>query len=543
MNIVKCANGHFYDADSYKKCPHCDNEMFSEDMSTIHAPADRIYDDKTVPLYSDGEDEKTLPGNMFVGEDHYDEPYREDYEWKDRGGFAGDYYPDDGEGTIPADYDGDGTIPMDGRAISSLEADVRSAMNPDPIPPSEYDATIPAQVDLSPDSFYGGGKGADMGDGMVYPDPEPERPAETFAGPDQGPENIYVPGYEPEGQSRLTISPSFNRPKASSWPADHGEKSIDFEAERLNVETDYKPFDQAFHTANLDGSHQSEGEEEEKDEFEEDDFLEFDDEEIPEYDDEVIPADEDEMVPEYEDEPAGESEDPIEEDKAEEIEPEEIEIRPEESASDLFVMEDPDENTSDHVVESEGENSDGSISGESGDIYWETPPERLPDTDEDDLILIRENRDGDALIKENGPVEESDEKAADSDIFVDDLERTIVYEESDKRIAGWLVCVAGSQYGQSQEILTGANRINQWYDQDSLVLTHQDESETVDHAFIIFDPSECQFRIQVGLSGLMVYVNDQLVLTPRLLKDRDRISLGQGEYIFAAFCDDRFSWE
>lgn len=34
MNLQKCANGHFYDADKYQTCPHCQTND-SDDPKTI----------------------------------------------------------------------------------------------------------------------------------------------------------------------------------------------------------------------------------------------------------------------------------------------------------------------------------------------------------------------------------------------------------------------------------------------------------------------------------------------------------------------------
>lgn len=714
MNIVKCENGHFYDADSYKKCPHCENEIFSDDLSTVGTSSDRLYDDKTFSLYSDGEEEKTLPSDMFGRESHYGE----EFESHDGDFFGKDYYPDDGEGTIPADYDseggipadydrgggipadfdgegtipadydGEGTIPMDGRMISSLSAGGHHdyAASPDSIPSSEYEATIPAQIDVNPedipdyfaegygreekapDSFGGAygmeGKAPDSfgsGYGMVEKAPDSfggaygmeEKAPDSFGsgygleekapdslgsgfssgdhfGGDYHEERPVVPMREsygeeaqPEKHSRLTISPSFNRTKASSWPADNGENSIDFEAERLHAGTDYSPLSEAFHAGKLDrslstdegleGPADLEGLEAEEDlrsqpdpenpsnpmaEEEEISNIGWDD--IPEYDDEVIPAEEDpeddkgdsdevfglEEINQDETDPDDDIADDInleeiglEEIGLEELPQEEVvsdglnpeEIESEENDLDEAVSDDfdSDETGPEEIAmedfELEKVDPESFITEDVSPDTFATeesdPEESIPEeineeinTEEDDFnpfiipdIPSIDDGDQDDTIN---PVEyksyeyaNTDEEKSEEEAIREDFDRTIIYEESDRRIAGWLVCVSGSQYGHSQEIMTGPNRINLWDNPDSIILMQNDESETPDNAFITYDPSNGQFRIQVGRSGLMIYVNDELVLVPRVLKDRDRISLGDGEYIFAAFCDDRFAWD
>ena len=36
MNLTKCANGHYYDADKYSSCPHCSKTNDTEDDVTIN---------------------------------------------------------------------------------------------------------------------------------------------------------------------------------------------------------------------------------------------------------------------------------------------------------------------------------------------------------------------------------------------------------------------------------------------------------------------------------------------------------------------------
>ena len=595
MNIVKCANGHFYDADSYKKCPHCEHEIFSDDLSTVGTSADRLYDDKTFPLYSDREEEETLPSNMFGREDHY----REDSESRDRDFFGKDYYPDDGEGTIPADYDGEGTIPMDGRVISSLSADAHHATDSKPTPSSEYDATIPSQIDLDdrdiPD-YYGEGYGREEKGSDSFGDAygREEKASDSFGGgfgSEKGTPDSYGGDFNKGDHSKLTISSSFNRSKPSSWPADHGEKSIDFEAEELHAGTDYTPLADAFHAANLEhslstdeGHADSEGLEAEEEPVSKpdsenlsDSVLEDEEEaipvwdDVPEYDDEVIPAEEDftddigysggefgseEIAPEEINSEEIDSEEinPVEIPSME-INPEEIEAEGKEPVEpDLEALDSEESNPEEIGLKEDDFNpfiipellsiEDGNQGDDAMDLEENGIDNSiLEENDVDNHILVNDNMSvnlsEEATDESENPIREKSEEKA----VTEDFDRTIIYEESDRRIAGWLVCVSGNQYGHSQEIMTGPNRISLWDDPDSMILTQHDEAETLDNAFITYDASSGRFRIQVGQSGLMIYVNDELVLIPRLLNDRDRISLGDSEYIFAAFCDDRFAWE
>ena len=89
MNIVKCSKGHFYDADSYRNCPHCENNIFSEDMNTVHVSADKLYDEKTFALYGDNDGDNTLPADLFA-------PESAAYPGRDN-----NYYPEDDDTREP----------------------------------------------------------------------------------------------------------------------------------------------------------------------------------------------------------------------------------------------------------------------------------------------------------------------------------------------------------------------------------------------------------------------------------------------------------
>ena len=35
MNLTKCSNGHYYDADKYPSCPHCNKNADNDDKMTV----------------------------------------------------------------------------------------------------------------------------------------------------------------------------------------------------------------------------------------------------------------------------------------------------------------------------------------------------------------------------------------------------------------------------------------------------------------------------------------------------------------------------
>lgn len=613
MNIVKCSNGHFYDADSYRSCPHCENNLFSEDMATVNVPADKLYDDKTFSLYGESEGEKTMPADLsgdiggyssYPGSsDGYPgsgEPYSPapgSYARKDSG-----YYPDDEEGTVPADLDGDMTIPAD-ISPSSLSDQVLSAMNPDILSGPTRDYTPHKAAPGTPDSPVYSNPPAHT-ESPVYPEARPytdnppysndslwpgeigkgreTAPAERYGGESRASE--YSDGTA-GGRTKLTISPSLNRPKPSSWPADNGENSIDFEAEREAEEyaasQEFNPMSDAFHAAKLDQSMESV--DEDKDEVGEaaaedavekeaaiseeirpeadEIFLPEADEYIPEFDDEVIPIEDDSYEMEsigleadgFGDLPdiqAGEILNPAEE--AAVFGEESASFEEEEGASE-------EESVSFKESEEVSEEESASPEKEAGNPFFipEISFEENMDSQASE-DLTDDSRITDLPVGENAFEEEagmdSEEnmdfgEGAESESSHDpedtiDPDRTYLRDEDDHTVClkttGWLVCIDGEAAGCSMEIYDGINAIHPLA--EGICIRQAWDNSDGKEAVIIYDKESGQFRIQAGFSGMMIYVNDSLVLQPVRLRDRDRIGVGSSEYIFVPFCDDNFRW-
>ena len=667
MNIVKCSNGHFYDADSYRSCPHCENNLFSEDMATVNVPADKLYDDKTFSLYGESEGEKTMPADLsgdiggyssypgssdgYPGSGGPYSPAPGSYARKDSA-----YYPDDEEGTVPADLDGDMTIPAD-ISPSSLSDQVLSAMNPDILSGPTRDYTPHKAAPGTPDSPVYSNPPAHT-ESPVYPEARPytdnppysndslwpgeigkgreTAPAERYGGESRASE--YSDGTA-GGRTKLTISPSLNRPKPSSWPADNGENSIDFEAEREAEEyaasQEFNPMSDAFHAAKLDQSMESV--DEDKDEVGEaaaedavekeaaiseeirpeadEIFLPEADEYIPEFDDEVIPIEDDSYEMEsigleadgFGDLPdiqAGEILNPAEEAavfgeesasfeeeaealKEEPVSYEEEAMNPAEEAA-VFEKDTPipfeeevvceDEASEEHPAsfeEEEGASEEESVSfKESEEVSEEesASPEKeagnpffIPEISFEENMdsqasedLADDSRITDLPVGENAFEEEagmdSEEnidfgEGAESESSHDpedtiDPDRTYLRDEDDHTVClkttGWLVCIDGEAAGCSMEIYDGINAIHPLA--EGICIRQAWDNSDGKEAVIIYDKESGQFRIQAGFSGMMIYVNDSLVLQPVRLRDRDRISVGSSEYIFVPFCDDNFRW-
>lgn len=65
MNLQKCENGHFYDADKYQTCPHC--QQLNDDMRTVGkeaevpgTPQPPVQPSVVSPVYMANDDAKTV---------------------------------------------------------------------------------------------------------------------------------------------------------------------------------------------------------------------------------------------------------------------------------------------------------------------------------------------------------------------------------------------------------------------------------------------------------------------------------------------------
>lgn len=107
-------------------------------------------------------------------------------------------------------------------------------------------------------------------------------------------------------------------------------------------------------------------------------------------------------------------------------------------------------------------------------------------------------------------------------------------------VVGWLVCVGGASYGRSFNLYAGQNFIGRSKEMD-ICLSDPTVARNR-HAIIIYEPIHRQFYAQAGESHELFYVNDAVVLTSTLLKDRDKIAIGSAEFVFVPFCDERYGW-
>jgi len=109
-------------------------------------------------------------------------------------------------------------------------------------------------------------------------------------------------------------------------------------------------------------------------------------------------------------------------------------------------------------------------------------------------------------------------------------------------VVGWLICVKGEYFGKSFSLKTGNNTVGRAVNMD-VHLALEDGVSRNKHCLITFEPNEQVFYIQQGESRGLSYLNGEIVLSPVKMKLKDKISVGEAEFLLIPLCTDGFRWE
>ena len=140
-------------------------------------------------------------------------------------------------------------------------------------------------------------------------------------------------------------------------------------------------------------------------------------------------------------------------------------------------------------------------------------------------------------------VEESLSQAVEFSRTID-TERTVAYaefEDNSDPVVGWLVCLKGEYIGQSFELVSGRNNIGRSLS-NHIALAKEKTVSREKHASILFDPKEKEFYISPGEESGLTYLNGELIMEHRPLKDRDCIELGMTKFLFVQLCSKDCDW-
>lgn len=126
----------------------------------------------------------------------------------------------------------------------------------------------------------------------------------------------------------------------------------------------------------------------------------------------------------------------------------------------------------------------------------------------------------------------------------DGAQATIGYfgEVSTEPVVGWLVAIAGNNFGMDFKLKTGRNFIGRASDMD-VSLSGDNTISREKHAIILYEPKSNVFLVQPGDAKELFYLNDKVVLTATEINAYDILTLGNTKLLFIPCCSDKFNWD
>lgn len=122
------------------------------------------------------------------------------------------------------------------------------------------------------------------------------------------------------------------------------------------------------------------------------------------------------------------------------------------------------------------------------------------------------------------------------------IKDTVVKKKKADPPIGWLACIAGHYYGNVYPLKSGKNTVGADKNMD-INLEDARELSSACQMILIYDADRKKFYAQAGNARELSYVNEQVVLMNKELQARDRIKIGNEEFLFIPLCGTDFSWE
>ena len=112
-------------------------------------------------------------------------------------------------------------------------------------------------------------------------------------------------------------------------------------------------------------------------------------------------------------------------------------------------------------------------------------------------------------------------------------------ETDSNPVVGWLVCISGIVKGKSYELHMGRNFFGRKKEMD-IVLSDDNLISRKRHFSLVYDPkSNCYY---VAPEEGFIYLNEKAVREPAVLADGDQLTVGDTQYIFVAYCNEKRRW-
>ena len=106
---------------------------------------------------------------------------------------------------------------------------------------------------------------------------------------------------------------------------------------------------------------------------------------------------------------------------------------------------------------------------------------------------------------------------------------------------GYLICIAGEDYGTGFALKTGNNAIGRSQSMDVVIMDPKVSREK--QAFVMYEPISRKFFIKPGEGSGLCYINDQIVLMPMEIHQFDKLKIGDTQLMLITVCCEQFSWD
>ena len=110
-----------------------------------------------------------------------------------------------------------------------------------------------------------------------------------------------------------------------------------------------------------------------------------------------------------------------------------------------------------------------------------------------------------------------------------------------KPVTCWLVVFDGEKKGKSFPVHGDRNTIGRGIEHDINISFDKASSKSGD-AVISYDSRKSRFHISVPEGKNNVYLNDDILLQPEVIKDYDIIEIGETKFVFRSLCNEQFTY-
>ena len=108
-------------------------------------------------------------------------------------------------------------------------------------------------------------------------------------------------------------------------------------------------------------------------------------------------------------------------------------------------------------------------------------------------------------------------------------------------VIGWIVCIEGPSKGRDYRIMAKKNFLGSSEGMD-IQISGDADIEKRNHAVFIYDPQNRSTLLLQGDAHGLVYLNDEVVYTPKILLSQDIIGIGKSKFLFVPLCGEYFEW-